>query len=85
MSIPSIPGIPDIIGIPDMPEEVVLMTPDTIEVGCIAMVMEPMESIVNSLSPEVKSRIVGGRSYEFALCNGAGHHRKRWVYKCNEE
>lgn len=31
-----------------MPEAAVLMTPDTVEVGGIAMVMEPMESIVDS-------------------------------------
>lgn len=31
-----------------MLEELVLMNPDTVEVGGIAMVIEPMESIVNS-------------------------------------
>lgn len=48
ISMHSMPGIPDIRGIPDMPEAAVLMTPDTVEVGGIAMVMEPMESIVDS-------------------------------------
>lgn len=50
MSMPSIPGtagIPGIEGMPGMPDELVLMTPDTVEVGSIAMVIEPMESIVN--------------------------------------
>lgn len=41
MSMPSIPAISD------TPEELVLMTPDTVEVAGIAMVMEPMDSIVN--------------------------------------
>lgn len=44
MSMPSIPGIPDIKGM----AELVLITPDTVVVGGIAMVMEAMESIVNS-------------------------------------